>query len=476
MNNKLGIGLVAGAMGVSIALGTTGMIAGLTKTGNPGKTAYEIAVENGFTGTEAEWLASLKGPTGNVGAVGPNGPTGNAGKDGVSLYTGYDGYIWNGTDRTEFKVSNTPEVSPYTVENTMAVAGDMIKYFENEYVDVSTTTVALMANYMPVTAKTQYSGAKVTSLQVYTGNAGTLYIGTAKVADIAAARTNGGTYDVTSSPITVAAGANTIALNLEVAEDETVVLGGSGSTAKLLVVHGVTLDDEAGNIAIVDGASHTDVVSNVAGVADTLAVGVCANVSTEVAVFSNITTTFDNAAIASGAEVSDTAGPYRYDKEYFAGKTVTKIGIPVKTVDSLEENPHMIVYVISNSAGGYRTKLLRKIKVEIDKAELTSTTVNKWVYSTTFKDENGNRLDCIELGSGETLAFGDYVDSGNTAETIQWSYSNPIIDNNYKFRTGETGGIAGSNIFFDVYVLDGLTFEQHIASLMAAEESASQNS
>ena len=29
-----------------------------------GKSAYEIAKENGFDGTEAEWLASLKGDTG----------------------------------------------------------------------------------------------------------------------------------------------------------------------------------------------------------------------------------------------------------------------------------------------------------------------------------------------------------------------------------------------------------------------------
>ena len=27
-----------------------------------GKTAYEIAVQNGFTGTETEWLESLEGP------------------------------------------------------------------------------------------------------------------------------------------------------------------------------------------------------------------------------------------------------------------------------------------------------------------------------------------------------------------------------------------------------------------------------
>lgn len=32
--------------------------------GEDGKSAYQIAVENGFVGTEAEWLASLKGEKG----------------------------------------------------------------------------------------------------------------------------------------------------------------------------------------------------------------------------------------------------------------------------------------------------------------------------------------------------------------------------------------------------------------------------
>lgn len=40
-------------------------IAGVSAgAGTPGKSAYEIAVENGFVGTEAEWLASLEGTDG----------------------------------------------------------------------------------------------------------------------------------------------------------------------------------------------------------------------------------------------------------------------------------------------------------------------------------------------------------------------------------------------------------------------------
>lgn len=35
--------------------------------GGNGKSAYEIAVDNGFSGTETEWLASLNGITPHIG-------------------------------------------------------------------------------------------------------------------------------------------------------------------------------------------------------------------------------------------------------------------------------------------------------------------------------------------------------------------------------------------------------------------------
>lgn len=44
--------------------------------GAAGDSAYEIAVANGFVGTEAAWLASLEGATGATGATGPTGPAG----------------------------------------------------------------------------------------------------------------------------------------------------------------------------------------------------------------------------------------------------------------------------------------------------------------------------------------------------------------------------------------------------------------
>ena len=44
--------------------------------GTNGKSAYEIARANGFTGTESDWIASLKGEKGDTGAAGTNGKDG----------------------------------------------------------------------------------------------------------------------------------------------------------------------------------------------------------------------------------------------------------------------------------------------------------------------------------------------------------------------------------------------------------------
>lgn len=57
-------------------------------TGGNGDSAYQVAVNNGFVGTEAEWLASLEGAEGPAGATGPQGPAGNDGAPGADGATG----------------------------------------------------------------------------------------------------------------------------------------------------------------------------------------------------------------------------------------------------------------------------------------------------------------------------------------------------------------------------------------------------
>lgn len=56
-----------------------------------GYSAYEIAVQNGYEGTEQEWLLSLKGAKGDTGATGPQGETGATGPQGPKGDTGETG-------------------------------------------------------------------------------------------------------------------------------------------------------------------------------------------------------------------------------------------------------------------------------------------------------------------------------------------------------------------------------------------------
>lgn len=52
--------------------------------GEPGKSAYQLAVENGFEGSTEDWLLSLKGEKGDS-ITGPEGPQGQVGATGLEL-------------------------------------------------------------------------------------------------------------------------------------------------------------------------------------------------------------------------------------------------------------------------------------------------------------------------------------------------------------------------------------------------------
>ena len=65
------------------------------------KSAYDIAVENGFNGTEIEWLESLKGADGKDGKNGLNGWNGRDGKDGIDGKSAYEIAVAGGYKGTE---------------------------------------------------------------------------------------------------------------------------------------------------------------------------------------------------------------------------------------------------------------------------------------------------------------------------------------------------------------------------------------
>lgn len=59
--------------------------------GDPGDSAYQVALAHGFEGSEEEWLASLKGPKGDTGETGPKGEQGIQGPKGDTGLTGPKG-------------------------------------------------------------------------------------------------------------------------------------------------------------------------------------------------------------------------------------------------------------------------------------------------------------------------------------------------------------------------------------------------
>ena len=59
--------------------------------GSDGLSAYQIAVNHGFTGSETEWLASLKGERGQQGERGPQGERGSDGLNGNDGAAGAQG-------------------------------------------------------------------------------------------------------------------------------------------------------------------------------------------------------------------------------------------------------------------------------------------------------------------------------------------------------------------------------------------------
>ena len=76
--------------------------------GKDGCSAYEIAIENGFVGTAAEWLESLKGRDGIDGKDGKDGADGLPGKDGTN---GKDGLP--GKDGRDGKDGVSPDLTNY---------------------------------------------------------------------------------------------------------------------------------------------------------------------------------------------------------------------------------------------------------------------------------------------------------------------------------------------------------------------------
>ena len=95
--------------------------------GKDGKSAYEIAVEQGFVGSEAEWLESLKGDAGAQGIQGPQGEQGLQGPKGETGEQGPQGE--QGIQGPKGEIG-----APFAIKKIYTSVDEMNQDFENEEV------------------------------------------------------------------------------------------------------------------------------------------------------------------------------------------------------------------------------------------------------------------------------------------------------------------------------------------------------
>lgn len=91
------------------------------------KSAYVIALEHGFIGSEDEWLASLKGAKGEQGIQGVQGEKGQNGKDGTNGTNGIDGVDGkDGIGITNAEINTSGELTLTYSNGTSANLGKVV--------------------------------------------------------------------------------------------------------------------------------------------------------------------------------------------------------------------------------------------------------------------------------------------------------------------------------------------------------------
>lgn len=109
--------------------GPTGPRGTRGRDGSDGASAYQLAVDNGFVGTEEEWLDSLVGPEGPTGPIGPGNET-YTHNQGVAATT------WN----IGHSLGRYPNV-------TIVDSGGTVVYGDVTYVDDNNVTVAFNMSF-----------------------------------------------------------------------------------------------------------------------------------------------------------------------------------------------------------------------------------------------------------------------------------------------------------------------------------------
>ena len=184
--------------------------------------------------------------------------------------------------------------------------------------------------------------------------------------------------------------------------------------------------------------------------------------SYSVPALSDVKETLAGGAITSSSAVSTGTAPFAYttNKAIYEGKTITKIGIPVKTVAALDENQTFTLSILRTDSKKY--EFVEQYTLKLPLAQLgTSKTVNRWIY-VDVKDLN------ITVGENETLGF------GAAGDTVSWGFVGGHTNPNFYFRSSTTNNWTNDygGIFFDVYVEETISYKDYLEQIRAEEEKA----
>lgn len=129
--------------------------------GEDGKSAYQIALDEGFEGSETDWLASLKGKDGKDGINGTDGKPGKDGTNGVDGKTpvkGVDYFTQAEIQQVENNAAAKVDLSDYAKSadlSTVATSGS--------YEDLTNKPTIPAAYELPIASTTTLGGVKVGS-------------------------------------------------------------------------------------------------------------------------------------------------------------------------------------------------------------------------------------------------------------------------------------------------------------------------
>ena len=129
--------------------------------GEDGKSAYQIALDEGFEGTEAEWLASLKGKDGKDGINGTDGKPGKDGTNGVDGKTpvkGVDYFTQAEIQQIEDNAAAKVDLSNYAKTADLSIVAT-----SGSYEDLTNKPTIPAAYELPTASATTLGGVKVGS-------------------------------------------------------------------------------------------------------------------------------------------------------------------------------------------------------------------------------------------------------------------------------------------------------------------------